>query len=196
MKTLKKITIYKNKENIIKRIMSCILSAVMLFMAINILNFIEHKEIIGEILRETVKVSAKTVKSQITCISEITTKTTISIFAVKVKQEETVKPISKEKESDKKSSTKEGNSLTASVLYLIISGISVVNEALKSLGVVWKITETKFVEYLKNMSYISSAKEINIIFVMLILMSIIMARRNIGEKNNKKINKEVIGIKK
>ena len=31
---------------------------------------------------------------------------------------------------------------------------------------------------------------------MLILMSIIMARRNIGEKNNKRINKEVIGIKK
>ena len=176
--------------------MSCILSAVMLFMAINILNFIEHKEIIGEILKETVKVSAKTVKSQITYVSEITTKTTISIFAVKVKQEETVKPISKEKESDKKSSTKEGNSLTASVLYLIISGISVVNEAIKSLGVVGEIIKIKFIEYLKNMSYISSAKEINIIFVMLILMSIIMARRNIGEKNNKEINKEVIGIKK
>ena len=46
------------------------------------------------------------------------------------------------------------------------------------------------------MSYISSTKEINIIFIMLILMSIIMARRNIGEKNNKEINKEVIGIKK
>ena len=176
--------------------MSGMLSVVMLFMAINILNFIEHKEIIGEILKETVKVSAKTVKSQITYVSEITTKTTISIFAVKVKQEETVKPISKEKESDKKSSTKEGNSLTASVLYLIISGISVVNEALKSLGVVGEIIKIKFIEYLKNMAYISSGKEINIIFVMLILMSIIMARRNIGEKNNKEINKEVIEIKK
>jgi hypothetical protein len=97
--------------------------------------------------------------------------------------------------NNKETDTEKDNSSKASIGYSIIAGtlgiIKVINnEGLKDLFVADKLIETSFVRYADNINFVSIKKIINIKFIMMLLLAILLARRNVGDNNiiNNNIN--------
>jgi hypothetical protein len=183
------------------KILACMVSLFVLFGSINLLNFEGQKQSI----MESVEVSTTVAFSQIFSISTFSVKLISRLFVdvdsmkETTNTEESVLISDKVKDEGEESSTNEDNSSKASIGYSIASDIAVISEEIedeeiKNLAVAGEIRRIKFIEYLKNITNISNRKEINIIYLMMLLLAILLSRmKNIGDNN---IIKNKIKIKK
>ncbi len=121
-------------------------------------------------------------------------KETMSVGQQTDKATETI-ATAKETENNKGTDTKDNNSSKASIGYSIMAGISFVSEVIKSewlkdLDITDRLIETSFVIYVERVNFVLSGKVINVIFVMMLLLAILLARRNVGDNNtiNNNIN--------
>jgi hypothetical protein len=103
-------------------------------------------------------------------------------------------------ENNKGTATKDKNSSKASMGYSIVAGTSIIGkvikgEVIKDLFIADKLKETSFVGYVDSINVVLSEKVINVMFIMMLLLAILLARRNIGDNdiinNNKIKNKRI-----
>ena len=149
--------------------------------AISKMIFVVHKSI------------AKKASSLIQPSEETTTveQQTAEVIKTVATENETTNATANNKGTDKK----DNNSIKASIGYSITSGISGINkvikgEWLKDLLIADRLIETNFVRYAESINFVSIEKIINIRFVMMLLLAILLARRNVGDNNiiNNNIN--------
>ena len=120
---------------------------------------------------------------------------TAEVIKTVATENETTNATANNKGTDKK----DNNSIKASIGYSITSGISGINKVikgvinskwLKDLLIADRLIETSFVRYAESINFVSIEKIINIRFVMMLLLAILLARRNVGDNNiiNNNIN--------
>ena len=200
------------------KILSCVLAFFVLISSLNLLNFEGHKKTIAK----SVEVSTKIVLNQFFNISAFSANAISKMVSVVHKsiakkarslirsleetttvQQQTEKTnitvaTAKETENNKGRDTKDNNAIKASVGYSIVFGTLAINKVIKSewlkdLDVSDKLLETNFVKYIENVSLVSGEKVINVMFIMMLLLAILLARRNVGDNNI--INNNINNIK-
>jgi hypothetical protein len=200
------------------KILSCVLAFFVLISSMNLLNFEEQKKTI----MKSVEVSTTVVLSQffnisalpVSAISKMVfvvrksiakktssliqpSKETATVEQQPDKATETI-ATAKETENNKGTDTKGDNAIKASIEYSITSGISAINRVinskwLKDLDITDIMIETNFVRYVERVNFVLSGKVINVMFVMMLLLAILLARRNVGDNNI--INNNINNIK-
>lgn len=103
-----------------------------------------------------------------------------------------------ETENNKGTDTKGDNAIKASIGYSITSDILGINkvikgEWLKDLLIADRLIGVNFVRYVEGINFVLSGKVINVVFVMMLLLAILLARRNVGDNNI--INNNINNIK-
>ena len=201
------------------KILSCVLAFFVLITSMNLLSFERYKETIMKsvevstdlVVSQFFHISAlpasviskifsgkheSTVKKESIPIqpSEETTtveQQTAEVIKTVATENETTNATANNKGTDKK----DNNSIKASIGYSITSGISGINKVinskwLKDLLIADRLIETSFVRYAESINFVSIEKIINIRFVMMLLLAILLARRNVGDNNiiNNNIN--------
>ena len=200
------------------KILSCVLAFFVLMSSTNLLNFEGYKKTI----MKSVEVSTVLVLSRFFNISVLPasaiskmifvvhksiakkassliqpSKETATVEQQPDKATETI-ATAKETENNKGTDTKGDNSIKASIGYSITSGISGINkvikgEWLKDLLIADRLIETNFVRYVERVNFVLRGKVINVMFVMMLLLAILLARRNVGDNNI--INNNINNIK-
>ena len=200
------------------KILSCVLAFFVLMSSMNLLNFEGYKKTI----MKSVEVSTVLVLSRFFNISVLPasaiskmvfvvrksiakktssliqpSKETATVEQQSDKATETI-ATANETENNKGTDTKGDNSIKASIGYSITSGISGINkvikgEWLKDLLIADRLIETNFVRYVERVNFVLRGKVINVMFVMMLLLAILLARRNVGDNNI--INNNINNIK-
>jgi hypothetical protein len=165
----------------------------------NLLNFEEQKKTI----MKSVEISTELVLNQFFYISALPVSAISKLFVGTDKNtaNKTNNPIQSSKvthveqqqtgtetENNKGTDTKDKNSSKASIGYSIIAGTSAISKVVKSEGikdlfVADKLKETSFVGYVDSINVVLGEKVINVMFVMMLLLAILLARKNVGDNN-------------
>ena len=191
------------------KILSCVLAFFVLISSMNLLNFEEQKKTI----MKSVEISTELVLNQFFYISALPVSAITKLFSginkSTAKKESTQIQLSKETtpvvqqqtataktisnstastENNKGTDTKDKNSSKASIEYSIIAGTSAISKVVKSEGikdlfVADKLKETSFVGYVDSINVVLGEKVINVMFVMMLLLAILLARKNVGDNN-------------
>ena len=197
------------------KILSCVLAFFVLMSSMNLLNFEGYKKTIMKSVEvSTVLVLSRFFNISVLPASAISKMIFVVHKSIAKKASSLIQP-SKETatveqqttevteavatanatENNKGTDTKGDNSIKASIGYSITSGISGINkvikgEWLKDLLIADRLIETNFVRYAESINFVSIEKIINIRFVMMLLLAILLARRNVGDNNiiNNNIN--------
>ena len=197
------------------KILSCVLAFFVLMSSMNLLNFEEYKKTI----MKSVEVSTVLVLNRFFYISALPASAISKLFLGKhkstVKKEsipiqpleetttvgqqtdkatETI-AIAKETENNKGDNKKDNNSIKASIGYSIVADTLSIRKVIKSeeikdLLIADRLIETEFVRYVENVNFVLRGKVISVMFVMMLLLAILLARRNVGDNNiiNNNIN--------
>ena len=197
------------------KILSCVLAFFVLISSMNLLSFERYKKTI----MKSVEVSTDLVVSQFFHISALPASVISKIFSGKhestVKKESIPIQPSEETttveqqttevteavatanatENNKGTDKKDNNAIKASIgcsIVVVASGIRKVvkSEGIKDLLIADRLIGTEFVRYAESINFVSVEKIINIRFVMMLLLAILLARRNVGDNNiiNNNIN--------
>ena len=201
------------------KILSCVLAFFVLMSSMNLLNFEGYKKTIMKsvevstvlVLSRFFNISvlpASAISKMIFVVHKSIAKKASSLIqpsketaTVEQQTAEVIKTVATENETtnatanNKGTDKKDNNSIKASIGYSITSGISGINkvikgEWLKDLLIADRLIETNFVRYAESINFVSIEKIINIRFVMMLLLAILLARRNVGDNNiiNNNIN--------
>ena len=197
------------------KILSCVLAFFVLMSSMNLLNFEGYKKTI----MKSVEVSTVLVLSRFFNISVLPasaiskmvfvvrksiakktssliqpSKETATVEQQSDKATETI-ATANETENNKGTDKKDNNAIKASIgcsIVVVASGIRKVvkSEGIKDLLIADRLIGTEFVRYAESINFVSVEKIINIRFVMMLLLAILLARRNVGDNNiiNNNIN--------
>lgn len=197
------------------KIISCVLAFFVLMSSMNLLNFEGYKKTIMKSVEvSTVLVLSRFFNISVLPVSSISkmvfvvhksiakktssliqpSKETATVEQQPDKATET-KATANETENNKGTDTKGDNSIKASIGYSIVAETLSINKDinskwLKDLDITDKKIETNFVRYVERVNFVLRERVINVIFVMMLLLAILLARRNVGDNNiiNNNIN--------
>jgi hypothetical protein len=194
-----------SKVSVMNKIISCVVAFFVLLCSMNLLNFEEQKATI----LKSIGVSADTVISQFFYISTFPAEM-ISMLFIDTDEDDSVKKEStplvvsttevESNQSTEENSVEDNNSSKASIGYSILSGMAVVSKVINSenmnvLDFFGKVKETNYIEYFKRIFLVSDRKVISVMFTIMLLLAILLARRNVGGNNiinNNKIKNKTL----
>ena len=197
------------------KILSCVLAFFVLMSSMNLLNFEGYKKTIMKsvevstvlVLSRFFNISvlpASAISKMVFVVHKNIAKKTSSLIQPS-KETTTVEQQTTEvteavatanaTENNKGTDKKDNNAIKASIgcsIVVVASGIRKVvkSEGIKDLLIADRLIGTEFVRYAESINFVSVEKIINIRFVMMLLLAILLARRNVGDNNiiNNNIN--------
>ena len=211
-----------SKVSIKHKILSCVLAFFVLISSTNLLNFEEYKKNIMKSVEVSTDLTDLVVSQffnivilPVSAISKIFSgkhESTVKEEGIPIHVEQQATEVTEtvatenatenettnETENNKGTDTKGDNAIKASIGYSITSDILGINkvikgEWLKDLLIADRLIGVNFVRYVEGINFVLRERVINVVFVMMLLLAIILARRNVGDNNI--INNNINNIK-